>query len=145
LLADIFAFKNFAGQDFCLPRILPAKNVRRNSMPARSILIAFAALSVSSAAFADCREPETGTRNVPLFSPPLSAVVTGAGRLQFYSAPNAHCAMAGVFIIPKDELITYAQSNDGWSSVMYSNPKTGNDVSGWVRSSRLKQTGTVGH
>ena len=31
--------------------------------------------------------------------------------------------MAGVFVIPKDELITYAQSNDGWSSVMYSNPK----------------------
>jgi hypothetical protein len=74
-----------------------------------------------------------------------SAVVTGAGRLQFYSAPHANCAMAGVFVIPKDELITYAQSNDGWLSVMYSNSKTGNDVSGWVRSSRLKQTGTVGH
>ncbi len=47
--------------------------------------------------------------------------------------------MAGVFVIPKDELITYAQSSDGWSSVMYSNPSTGNNVSGWVRSSRVKQ------
>jgi hypothetical protein len=96
-------------------------------------------------AFADCREPETGTRNIPVFSPPLSAVVIGAGRLQFYSAPNPSCAMTGVFVIPKDEVIAYARSNDGWSSVMYSNPKTGNHGSGWVKSSRLKATGTVGH
>ena len=51
--------------------------------------------------------------------------------------------MKGVFVIPKDQLITYAQSGE-WSSVMYSNPKTGNTVSGWVKSSRLKKTGTVG-
>jgi hypothetical protein len=120
------------------------RDVRRKNMPARAILVALA-LSVSSPAFADCKEPETGTKNIPVFSPPLSAVVTGASRLQFYSAPKASCAMAGVFVIPKDELITYAQSNDGWSSVMYSNPKTGDNVSGWVRSSRLKETGSVGH
>jgi hypothetical protein len=60
-------------------------------MPARAILVALA-LSVSGPALADCKEPETGTKNIPIFSPPLSAVV------------------------PKDELITYAQSNDGWSS-----------------------------
>jgi hypothetical protein len=125
--------KNFARQD-----------VRRNSIPARAILVAIV-FSLSSPAFADCREPETGTKNIPVFSPPLNAVVTGAGRLQFYSAPNANCAMAGAFVVPKDELITYAQSNDGWSSVMYSNPRSGNNVSGWVRSSRLKETGTVGH
>jgi hypothetical protein len=113
-------------------------------MLARAVLVAFV-FSVLSPAFADCRGPETGTKNFPMFSPPLSAVVVGAGRLQFYSAPNAHCAMAGVLVVPKDELITYAQSNDGWSSVMYSSSKTGNNVSGWVRSSRLKQTGTVGH
>jgi hypothetical protein len=53
--------------------------------------------------------------------------------------------MAGVFVIPKDELIAYAQSTDGWTSVMYSNPKTGNSVTGWVKASRLKATGTVGH
>jgi hypothetical protein len=29
--------------------------------------------------------------------------------------------------------------------VMYSNPKTGDHVLGWVKSSRLKETGTVGH
>ena len=100
---------------------------------------------LSGAAFAACREPETGTKHIPVFSPPLGEVVTGAGRLQFYSAPDPHCAMKGVFVIPNDELIAYAQSNDGWSSVMYSNPKTGNSVSGWVKSARLRQTGTVGH
>ncbi len=52
--------------------------------------------------------------------------------------------MEGVFVIPKDELIAYAQSDDGWSSVMYSNPRTGNTVSGWLKSARLKVTGTVG-
>jgi hypothetical protein len=118
-------------------------DARRDSMPARAILVALI-LSVSSPAFAGCKEPETGTKNIPVLSPRLSAVVIGTGRLQFYSAPNANCAMAGVFIIPKDEVIAYARSDDGWSSVMYFNPKTGNDVQGWVRSSRLKTTGTIG-
>ena len=108
------------------------------------IALAFV-LSLSAPALADCKEPETGTSKIPLFSPPLSEVVVGAGRLQFYSAPNLACIMPGVFVIPKDELIAYAQSNDGWTSVMYLNPKTGGSVSGWVTSSRLKQTGKVGH
>jgi hypothetical protein len=131
------------GGAFACQQGLP-RNVRSKTMPARAVLVALV-FSVSSPAFADCREPETGTKNIPVFSPPLSAVLTGAGRLQFYSAPNPSCAMAGVFVIPKDEVITYARSNDGWSSVMYSNPSTGNHVSGWVRSSRLKATGAVGH
>jgi len=115
-------------------------------VPAKAIQMALAlALAASSPAFADCKEPETGSKNVPMFSPPLSEVVIGAGRLQFYSAPNLNCMMTGVFVVPKDELIAYAQSNDGWSSVMYSNPRNGDSVSGWVRSSRLKETGTVGH
>src|SRR5262249_10708414 len=91
-----------------------------------------------------CRQPETGTKAIPAFSPPLSTVVIGAGRLQFYSAPSTACPMQGVFVIPKDELIAYAQSNDGFTSVMYSNPRTGTTVSGWVKSARLKENGTVG-
>jgi hypothetical protein len=117
---------------------------RRKIVPARAIRVALV-LSVSGQAFADCKEPAIGTRNVPSLSPPLSEVVIGAGRLQFYSAPKLDCMMPGVFVIAKDELIAYAQSNDGWSSVMYSNPKTSDTVSGWVKSSRLKATGTVGH
>jgi hypothetical protein len=108
-----------------------------------AIIFSVAICRISFAA-ESCKEPETGTKNIPSFSPPLSEVVTGAGRLQFYSAPNPACIMEGVFVIPKDELIAYAQSNDGWSSVMYSNPRTGNTVSGWVKSARLKETGTVG-
>ncbi len=91
-----------------------------------------------------CKEPQTGTSRAPMLSPPLANVVTGTGRLQFYSAPNLHCPLSGVFVIPNDELVAYAQTNDGWSSVVYVNPRSGNDVSGWVRSARLKATGTVG-
>ena len=90
-----------------------------------------------------CREPELGGRGAPMLSPPMANVVTGAGRLQFYSAPNLACAMNGIFVIPKDELIAYAQTVDGWASVTYT-PRTGDAVSGWVRSARLKETGTVG-
>jgi hypothetical protein len=103
------------------------------------------ALPACTPAFADCKEPDTGTNNFPAFSPPLGEIVVGAGRLQFYSAPDPNCTMTGVFVVPKDRLIAYGESNDGWSSVMYSNPKTGNTVSGWVRSSRLKAAGTLGH
>jgi hypothetical protein len=100
--------------------------------------------SVRAETPASCREPQAGTRRVPLLSPPLAGMVTGTGRLQFYSAPNLHCPINGVFVIPKDELIIYAQTNDGWSSAMYAGPRSGNNVSGWVRSARLKETGTVG-
>lgn len=105
------------------------------------LILAFAL--VSTGAFAACKEPEAGTKAAPSFSPPLGAVVVGAGRLQFYSAPGPGCAIKGVFVVPRDELIAYAQSG-AWSSVMYSNPRTGNTVSGWVRSSRIKTTGTIG-
>jgi hypothetical protein len=93
---------------------------------------------------APCVEPPTGGSTAPVLSPPISSVVVGTGRLQFYSAPNAQCALKGVFIIPNDEVVTYAETKDGWSSVMYLNPRTGNDVSGWVRSERLKPTGSLG-
>jgi hypothetical protein len=49
-------------------------------VPARVILVALI-LAVSGLAFADCTEPATGAKNIPAFSPPLSEVVIGAGRL----------------------------------------------------------------
>ena len=107
-------------------------------------LLAYIGASAPAEAREACEEPKTGTSEVPILSPPLANVVVGAGRLQFYSAPNLHCPMDGVFVIAKDELIAYAQTKDGWSSVMYVNPRTGNDVSGWVRTERLKETGTIG-
>lgn len=115
------------------------------TVTAKAALLAFAAvLSLSAPALADCKEPEIGADNAPIFSPPLGEVVIGKVRLQFYSAPNLACPMPGVFVIPKDALIAYAETNDGWTSVMYSNPRTGDSVTGWVKSSRLKETGTMG-
>ncbi len=101
------------------------------------------ALTIQSA-HAACTEPQAGSDRAPALSPPLSQVVTGSGRLQFHSAPDGACPMKGVFIIPKDAVIAHTQTRDGWSSVMYLDLRTGNDVSGWVRSARLKTIGTMG-
>jgi hypothetical protein len=86
-----------------------------------------------------CREP----KDAPILSPPMAARVIGKGRLQFYSAPEARCPIPGVFVIPKDEVVAYVQTDDGWTSVMYFG-NGGSDASGWVRSNLLKFTGTVG-
>jgi hypothetical protein len=114
------------------------------SVVCSAMILGLLGASVRAQTPSSCKEPQEGSKGVPLLSPPLAHVVTGSGRLQFYSAPNLHCPISGVFVIPKDELVAYAQTDDGWSSVMYLNPSTGNDVSGWVRSARLKETGTVG-
>lgn len=112
-------------------------------MPLRRTIIGLAIILPCRAVAADCVEPQTGTREAPLLSPPRSAIVIGAGRLPFHSAPRADCRLNGVFVIPKDALIVYAQTPNGWSSVMYVNPRTGGDASGWVRSSRLRTTGAI--
>jgi hypothetical protein len=79
-----------------------------------------------------------------MLSPPLGKVVVGRGRLQFFSAPDAGCAMVGIFVVPHDDLTAYAETASGWSSVLYINPRGGNSVQGWVRSERLRTTGTDG-
>jgi len=106
--------------------------------------VALLGVAGSSARADDCKEPEFGSNDAPMLSPPLGAVVVGTGRLQFYSAPKLRCVMTGVFVIPKDWLIEYALTSDGWSSVTYTNPRTSDVASGWVRTDRLKVTGTVG-
>lgn len=121
----------------------PAKILRAWIIGSLVLLQSFGATALAAPPIV-CTEPKSGTKDASMLSPPLSMVVTGTGRLQFYSAPNSNCAMNGVFVIPKDELIAYSRTNTGWLSVMYVNPRTGNDVQGWVRSSRLKETGTVG-
>jgi len=79
-----------------------------------------------------------------MVSPPRSAVVVGTGRLQIYSAPNPHCPISGTFIIPRNEVVVYAETNDGWSSVVYFGARNPDDFPGWVRSSRLELGGTMG-
>ncbi|MGD9544496.1 MAG: hypothetical protein AB7F41_04715 [Methylocystis sp.] len=108
--------------------------------------IALGATLQGAAAFArdlkSCKEPAAGSNEAPLISPPRGNVVTGTGRLQFYSAPSVRCAMRGVFVVPGDSLVSYAETDDGWVSVMYVSPK--NSVTGWVRGDRLRDTGTMG-
>ena len=116
----------------------------RNFVIRAAVALCLACLMSVAAFAADCKAPVAGSDKAAMFSPPLSEVVTGAGRLQFYSAPNNACAMNGVFMIPKDEVIAYGDTDDGWTSVMYTNPRTNNVVQGWVKSARLKDTGTVG-
>ncbi|MFZ3180734.1 MAG: hypothetical protein WA156_11100 [Methylocystis silviterrae] len=117
----------------------------------KKVLLAAIALSATlqgAAAFArdikSCKEPAAGSNEAPLISPPRGNVVIGTGRLQFYSAPGVHCAMKGVFVVPGDNLISYAQTDDGWVSVMYVSPKSADTATGWVRGNRLRDTGTMG-
>lgn len=77
-----------------------------------------------------------------LVSPPLAFRVTGTGRLQFFSAPDDACAMAGTFVVPGDALVGYSALKD-WYSVMYT-AKSGDVVEGWVRGERLRITGRLG-
>jgi hypothetical protein len=107
-------------------------------------LLAFLGACALAEAAQDCQQPKTGTSEAPIISPPIKEVVKGKGNVQFYSAPNYHCVMKGVFAVPQDKLLTQAQTEDGWSSVTYANPKTGDNVSGWVRSVRLKEPTAAG-
>jgi hypothetical protein len=109
----------------------------RGTMAAALALLACSA--TGPAAAGACVEP----KDAPILSPPLAESVIGKGRLQFYSAPDERCRMEGVFVVPKDEVIAYAETADGWTSVMYVNPNTNRDVQGWVRSKRLKIKGTI--
>ncbi|CAG9207378.1 conserved exported hypothetical protein [Paraburkholderia tropica] len=67
-------------------------------------------------------------------------VVTGDGRLQFYSAPDFSCKMNGVFVI-KGQLVDAYTEYKGVTSVVYLGTGTEPPVTGWVRSNRLNPTG----
>jgi len=64
--------------------------------------------------------------------------VVGTGRLQFYSAPSRDCAMPGIFVVPRDNLVAYVEYK-GYTAVLYVG---GAEPMGWVLSSRLRATGT---
>jgi hypothetical protein len=76
------------------------------------------------------------------YRPPLEAAVVGAGRLNFYSAPNALCRMKGVFVVKGDVLTVY-KSYEGWANVMFI-AKKGGDFMGWVPENRVKINGQYG-
>ncbi|MCX4163048.1 MULTISPECIES: hypothetical protein [Paraburkholderia] len=67
-------------------------------------------------------------------------LVTGAGRLQFYSAPDVSCRMSGVFILEGETVDAYSEYGN-FTAVGYLNAKSNGPVTGWVRSDRLKPDG----
>ncbi|NHZ35536.1 hypothetical protein [Massilia rubra] len=71
----------------------------------------------------------------PLSAPPAGRV-TGAGRLQFLSAPDPACAMPGVFVVPGDH-VTASLRSGAFVYANYTNPKSGRKVQGWVPRARL--------
>jgi photosynthetic reaction center cytochrome c subunit len=83
---------------------------------------------------------EASKNSVPIPAEASMRRVTGVGRLQFHSAPDAACRMQGVFILP-GELVTAHAESGGYTSVYYLNPRTSNEAGGWVRSDRLVPAG----
>ena len=75
-------------------------------------------------------------RAMPVATEASRRRVTGTGRLQFYSAPDAACAVKGLFIVPGD-LMQAQFEFGGYTAVYYVNPVVGNEAVGWVVSSRL--------
>ncbi len=66
--------------------------------------------------------------------------VKGEGRAYFYSAPTEGCEDKKIFIIHGDNVNVYLDYNN-YFYVMYFT-KNGKQVSGWVKSDRLKSNGT---
>jgi len=108
------------------------------------VMILLTAASASSADQSICNRLSKQAENEQVhFSPIEGYKVIGDGKLYFHSAPDAKCRTKDVFVIPKDHLIGYSEYN-GWYSVMYVNPKTGEEFEGWVESKKLESTGTMG-
>lgn len=107
-----------------------------------TIFLIIIAVQLPSQAAADCEIKDTAATKTGTVIQGYMAVmkVIGAGRLQFYSAPDMTCKISNIFILSGEEVYGYIEYA-GFTSVMYQNPKTANEVTGWVKSSRLKFTG----
>lgn len=118
-------------------------------MPFKINLAGLVVIAVCSTACADelpssaeCGALDKSARQNDSMIDPVSAfAVTGKGRFYLYAAPDEKC-ITKVFVIPGDSLIGYS-TYKGFHNIMYMNPKTGADFSGWVLSDRLKFTGTL--
>lgn len=62
--------------------------------------------------------------------------VAGAGRLQFFSAPDLQCAKQGLFVVAGDR-VSATLDNEDFALVTYTHPTTGKRHEGWVASKRL--------
>ncbi len=110
------------------------------------IYAAFISLFLASSSLAaqtTCQQiSQLAEQQQALFNPPASYAVNSKGRLYFHTAPDNSCRSREVFVIAGDELIAYTEYQ-GWYSVMYINPRSGQDFHGWVRPERLTMRGTL--
>jgi hypothetical protein len=74
--------------------------------------------------------------SVPVLAAQAQRHVKGKGRLQFYTAPAASCAMPGIFILVTETVTAYAD-HAGYTRVRYVNPRTAREVIGWVEAQRV--------
>jgi hypothetical protein len=106
-------------------------------------LVALALLATSCSAFAaSCPELETQAETMGDHIPSHESgrLTIGTERVAFYSGPDDACKEEGVFVLPGEELNAYINYGD-FTSILYINPKNGNEATGWVKTSRLKETG----
>jgi hypothetical protein len=62
------------------------------------------------------------------------------GRIYFYSAPSESCKNVSVFILPNEKADAYIEYQ-GFTAILYMNPKTLIEAVGWVKSDRLSANG----
>jgi hypothetical protein len=114
-------------------------------MQRTSAILVFAAAQICSnlASAQDCKDIEAaGSTNGVRFPGYMSGhSVIGKAHLQFFSAPDKRCIMNSVFILPTESVQAYMDYK-GYTFVMYINPRTGTETTGWVISSRLMPNGT---
>lgn len=109
-------------------------------------LLLFTALTfLSFQAFAkvDCAKLDAAGEHAANIVPDFGSGrdIVGQGRLQFYSAPDASCTMAGWFVLPGDVLFAKFHYK-GFTKVSFiAMKKSDREVTAWVTASRLKENG----
>ena len=111
---------------------------------ALSLIVLFTALFGAVPTFAmDChaRELEAGRLQVLVPSGESGRQIIGKVPASMYSAPDASCISKVNALRPGVTVIAYSEYN-GFTSVLYINLKTGDELDGWVVTARLRETGT---
>lgn len=86
------------------------------------VMVRFLAVALRPARAAPlCKEPELAARTHRCCRCQWPTSRAERADCNFYSAPNTACAMNSILVLPKDELTAYAQTDDDWASVMYTN------------------------
>lgn len=107
------------------------------------LLFALVLLPISAFAGVDCDKLDKAGENIANVVPDFGSGrdIVGSGRLQFYSAPDLSCKMAGWFVLPGDTLFAKFVYK-GFTKVSFiAMKKSDREVTAWVVSSRLLENG----